>query len=174
MAPAAPLRLAVPLAAALAGCFVDNAPVLIPGDEASTGATSDAPGSTGGESSADGFALGDGAATSTGTTDATTTTAGAPATIADPTDEPPPTCEELAGGDECLACACRACADDLAACLAEPGCVAIMACAAAHGCLGEGCLAPCVDVIVEQGGLSSPATLAALALSQCAEKACWC
>lgn len=178
MRPPALLRLTGPLLAALAGCFVDNAPVIPPpGDESSTGTTSGAPaGSTGDETTGDGQPIADShadtAPDATSTTTAPDTTTTTATTIADPTD-PAPACADLADSP-CLECACRECADAFAACQADRGCVAIMACAAANGCLGVECLGPCADVIDEHGGPLSPSATAALTLSVCAEDKCGC
>ena len=58
------------------------------------------------------------------------------------------------------------------ACEEDPGCVAIRECAQENMCTGLDCLEVCGDVIDMYGGIASPSSALALALSGCIDAEC--
>ncbi len=76
--------------------------------------------------------------------------------------------------DDCAACACQSCGDTVLACQLDPGCAAIWTCARQSRCdlsagaaPGGGCREHCGSIIEAEGGASSAALRAAIAVRTC-------
>jgi hypothetical protein len=74
----------------------------------------------------------------------------------------------MMAADDCEACACNNCLDQVTTCQADPGCVAIRTCAQENDCTGLACLGPCGGPI----GMYPDSLAAAMALSDCYEGSC--